>query len=635
MVRLMRHRDDSNGVAVIAKYAVAVVLIAALSALQDSYQYGNGNQVFQLPKVHQLMEPELYPEDALVHSLRNYPSAIYPAIAWTASTLGIDIEPLYFALWVIVRLSLVALIMLISARFVNDFRGQVFVTLAACTTQWAIRRTIIGGEHIMSEHLTHTELAFTLQLAALAAWLYRRPVLAGALIGAAVHVNAMTTVHAGGFLLLLWALSEDRFNMRYLWALLTSMAIAAPYGLELHAAMSGTAGAAAETERFWELLRMRRGPHYFLDAAKIAALASIALTMLLIGSRRETPDALRQMMVAGVIYVAAMYVVALAGVHLSSSKLVILFHPLRGDKMLHLVLVIAVPTFIWLQGKRRSSDCPGRVLLAPIAAAFMLGYTPPAVALAVLPALLGLFALSAERQTIAGINPREVLLGGVLIVSVGLLALPYTTFYATTLILSVIAGRLMITRLHPEPLLLGFVALIALGLMSRNLGLPDERPQWYRAGEDRSFVEVAEWAARETPPAARFITPTWMEGWRCLSLRGTLVQYRDLSAMHWDVGFEEGFFERLRALDSEIYYGPDLARLLREAYLNLRPGVLAAAAERFSVDYVVMPAEWRHGQGPEPVFANEGYRVLPVGALREGTGTDENAHEMEASEDGQ
>lgn len=619
--------------ATVARYAAAVLIIAALSGLQAPYQYGRGNHVFQLPTVHQLMAPELFPGDPLVESLRNYPSAAYPAIAWIASTFGMEVEALFFALWALIRITLVALMMLIAARLVNGFPGIIFVTLAAATSQWAIRPTPIGGENIMAALFTHTELAFVLQVAAVAAWLYRRPILAGALIGVAMHVNAMTTVHAAGFLLLLWLLGPDRRDLRHLRALAVALIIAAPYALTLHGAMTGSAGAAADTARFWELLRLRNAPHYFLNSLSVTVLPVLALVIWVIGRESSTPAVIRRMLLAGLIYVAAMYVIALFGVHLSSSKLVVLFHPLRGDKLLFLAFALAVPAFVWLKARELPPRSAGAALLAPIIAAFMLGYTPPAVALLTLPALLVLLSLARGRASVAGIDARIALIGAVAAGALLLQMLPDTTLYATTLLGATLAGAMIAARLRAEPVLLALVALIALGLMARGLGLPDDDPRWYRAGDDPSFVQTALWAAEHTPAEARFITPTWIEGWRSISRRGTLAEYRDLSAKHWEAGFEEGLWERLAAVNSAIYYGPDLARELRAGYLELEPADLIEAASRFDIDYVVMPAEWPYGQGLAPEFANEGYSVFHIATLREAVGEPETPHAREVTED--
>lgn len=129
-------------------------------------------------------------------------------------TLGVEVEHLYFAPWCLKRLWLVGMFMVIAARFVADFRGRVFITLAVSTTGWARVRTLNGGEHIFSVHLTHTGLAFALHLAALAAWLYNRRGGTGVLTALAFYLNAMTTAPLILFLLLLLLLCDDRWQRR-------------------------------------------------------------------------------------------------------------------------------------------------------------------------------------------------------------------------------------------------------------------------------------------------------------------------------------------------------------------------------------------------------------------------------------
>jgi hypothetical protein len=375
--------------------------------------------------------------------------------------------------------------------------------------------------------------------------------------------------------------------------------------------MTGSGGAAGSTERFWELLRIRAGAHYFLSALHFASLASIALVMGLLARLRKPHPALQRMMLAGVIYVAAMFIVSFFGVHLTSSKLIVLFHPLRGDKMLFLTFVLAVPIMVWKHATANAAGGAARVLLPAIIAVFMMGYTPPAVALSTLPALVALAVLLGDRPTIFGVDARHFVLGVVGLVGVVLLgALPDATLYATGLLVGTAAGLLLFVWPMPRQVLIGVAALLAVGLMARSTGLASGQFEWYRAGEDRQFIAAAEWAEDATAERARFITPTWVEGWRCHSQRTTLAQYRDLSAMHYYVGFEGPLWERLEAVNGAVYFSDQLAAQLREGYLALRPVDLAAASERFAIDYVVMPAEWPHGEGLTPVYANEGYEVF-------------------------
>ncbi|MGD9497821.1 MAG: DUF6798 domain-containing protein, partial [Armatimonadota bacterium] len=606
----MSDRAWPTRVALMLRYAAAVLVISALSALQLPYQFGNGNQVFQLPTVYRLIEPELYPDDPLVASLRNYPSAAYPALAWLSRSLGIGVERLYLSVWLIERVWLVAMLMILAARFVPDLWGRVFVTLAASTTQWAVGRTLIGGEHIFTQHLTHTDLAFALQLPALAAWLYRRPVLAAALAGGALYLNAMTTVHLVGFMVLLWTFDERRWDRRHLLALATFVVLALPWAAELRAAVGGTSGAAQDTARFWELLRIRRGPHYFVDGWDLTALASIAAVFWLIGRRAGTERLMRRMMIAGLAYTAAMFVVAWLGVHVGSSKLAVLLHPLRGDKWLHVALIVAVPVFLW-----REAGLTQRMwaLLPAIGGAFMLGHAPPATALSVVPLLVaGALAVGAGRLRWLSVASAFAAIG------VGCLALAGSRLFGATLLLGTCAGGLAACTRRVRPAILGLVCVIALVQIGRHsidpgrLGLA-----WYRAGEDPAWVEMAQWAASDTPVSARFITPPYLEGWRCLSRRGALVEYRDGSAMHWQAGFEAGWWERLQSVHCDVYYSAEgLAGELERRYLALTPADLVAAAGQYGIHYVVMPAGWPNAGRARAIHANEGFRAFTVEELR-------------------
>jgi hypothetical protein len=87
--------------------------------------------------------------------------------------------------------------------------------------------------------------------------------------------------------------------------------------------------------------------------------------------------------------------------------------------------------------------------------------------------------------------------------------------------------------------------------------------------------------------------------------------------MYWDVGFEYGWWERLRALHCDVHYsGAQLTPTLQERYLALRPAELLTAADRYGIDYIVMPAQWPHAGEFEAAHANSGYRAIAAEQLR-------------------
>lgn len=603
----------------VAAYAAAVIVISALSALQIPYQYGSGNHVFQLPTVHKLLEPRLYPGDALVESLQNYPSAAYPIIAGLARSLSVGVEPLYLALWLIERVWIVTILMVIAARLVPDYWGRVFVTLVAATTGWAVVRTLIGGEHLMSKQLTHTDLAFALQLLALAAWLYRRPVLTGALLAGALYLNAMTTVHFLGFMVLLLAFSGAWRSREALTAAVAFVVLALPFGVQLVSVIFGAGAAAQVSELFWRLQFALPNHHLLMDAWDPPAMISLAAITIAGAWLAHADSSLRPLALAAVVYSSAMLIVSLFGGHLFPSKLVQMFHPLRGDKPIHLAIILTTPIFVWSRAGDGSVHRAAVVLLAAIAAVFMLGPRPPVPALALLPALLLAYVMVAGLSPDRAERPITVAFAlGLAAVAVAMALMPGGVILAGALLLGVLTGLATWRWGISRPALLAAVLMIALVPIGRNsVDVRALRFDWYRAGADRQWDEMAAWADAHTPLEARFITPPWLEGWRCLSRRGTLVQYRDGSAMDWYPGFEEGWWTRLDAIGCQVWPNvPELRGRLRERYLALSPADLVAAAERYGTDYVVMPADWPWAETVPAAHANAGYRAYEVEALR-------------------
>ena len=599
-------------------YAVAIIAVSALSALQVPYNFGHGNQVFQIPTVHQLMDPELFPGDALVESLRNYPTLVYPTIAWLSGTLGVALEPLYLALWLLERVLMVGLFMLIAARFVENFYGRVFVTLVACTSHWAILQTLVGGEHILTSLFTHTSFTFTLHLAALAAWLHRRPMLAGAAMGAAVYLNVMTTVHFAGFLLLLLLLSGKWRGRDGRVAVATAAVIAAPFLVHVARISLGEGGAAEHSELFWELQFALPNHHFLMGFWAVPTLVSLGLTLALAACAGRMEAPLRHIAASGAIYLAAMYAVSLLGAHLFPSKLVLMLHPLRGDKALHLALVIVLPIFIWQRLSGREVPRPALVLVPPLAALFMLGARPPGLILVALPLLVAVhLLLSGGEPRGRRVKATVVVLAGLTIAALVLFAVPSATTMALVILLGVLGSLVALHTRRWGVVALSVVLAISIGQIARNsFDLSEGRFAWYRAKSDMDFDDIARWADRNTDLQARFITPPSMEGWRSLSRRSTLVEYRDGSGMDWYPRFELGWWERLEALDAALMPNhPDLHEELARRYIDLPPERLAAAARAYQIDWVIMPVEWPHAAEFRPVYRNDGYQAFAAAAL--------------------
>src|SRR5947209_771183 len=76
---------------------LACLLLALLQLLWAGYRLGVGNQSIQIPFLQHLIDPSLYPRDAMVReTLAQYPSFFFRALAW-ALPMSV-IAPAYFAL---------------------------------------------------------------------------------------------------------------------------------------------------------------------------------------------------------------------------------------------------------------------------------------------------------------------------------------------------------------------------------------------------------------------------------------------------------------------------------------------------------------------------------------------------------
>jgi hypothetical protein len=89
--------------------------------------------------------------------------------------------------------------------------------------------------------------------------------------------------------------------------------------------------------------------------------------------------------------------------------------------------------------------------------------------------------------------------------------------------------------------------------------------------------EVQDWAAANTPVAARFMTPPEYAGFRVYSHRSTIVEHKDGAAMLWVPEFGPGWWQRLGAVDDAI--------TSRDA------AELRAVAERYGAEWIIVPRE--------------------------------------------
>jgi hypothetical protein len=118
-----------------------------------------------------------------------------------------------------------------------------------------------------------------------------------------------------------------------------------------------------------------------------------------------------------------------------------------------------------------------------------------------------------------------------------------------------------------------------------------------RPAFEPAWREIQDWAARSTPPSARFLTPPAIPGFRVYARRGTVVERKDGAAMLWTPSFGPAWKERLGRVEAAL------------AARDTTP--LWAVARRYGADYVVVDRGLTP-PGSTPVHVNAGFAVLAV-----------------------
>ena len=601
------------------RYIIPVIVIAGLSLFQVSYRFGVGNQCFQIPKIYRAVNPTLYPGDPLVDSLQNYYSVLFPMITALWQTLGISLETLYLILYVALRIWIVAAFFLIAAKLTPAYWAQVFVTLCAMTAHWAFSGTALGMDFLLDSELTHTDVAFAANLSGLAVVLSGLPVVAALFAGLGLYLNVLSGAHFCTLLVVFLLFSWRRWPQKSIVAIVLMLIISIPLATNLLPA-AHSSGAT-----FWTYLPRRFAWHFFLSIGGLACFAVMMVILMVVLRRQVLPPAAQRLYIVVLVSVLSMIVVHLLNIYIFKLKPLTVIQPLRMDKWIYVALVTAVPVYLWeMFGKQ--AELAGRMLIALLAGVFMLGPFVPAGVLGILAAVAFLADGDFRRFRSTSVIYQALI---AILVLVSILTLtpigrqkPFQLREVLLLaFVIVVAGAFVVgtsRRSWGSFVLLGVVAcIVSAQALWVSFDLRTRTARWYQGGVDQAFCDVAEWAKRNTPWETQFITPPYLEGWRCFSQRSTLVEWKDGAAMLWSDGYGPIWWDRLACLNCNVEASlPDLYEVMTARYQDLSPRQLVDTAHRFGIDgYVVMSANWASAGHFPKAYTNSEYCVYAIRAL--------------------
>src|SRR5258706_13186103 len=101
---------------------LACLLFSLLQLLWAGYRLGAGNQSIQIPFLANVIDPSLYPRDAMVQeTLSHYPSFFFRILAWAIPVSAI--APAYFVLHLLTSFAVFAATFWLAQSIFNDRRA--------------------------------------------------------------------------------------------------------------------------------------------------------------------------------------------------------------------------------------------------------------------------------------------------------------------------------------------------------------------------------------------------------------------------------------------------------------------------------------------------------------------------------
>lgn len=174
--------------------AIAFVVLATLNSA--GYRYGASDQALYIPAVLVHLDPALFPQDRVLIDAHAGLIVADEILAGAVRLTGVSIPHLFFALYVISLVLLVAGASRIGAHLYRT-RWAVVALGAALTLRHAIAKT---GANSLEGYFHPRQLAFAVGVLAVAAFLERRERTAGALLLGAAIVHPTTAVWFIGWL---------------------------------------------------------------------------------------------------------------------------------------------------------------------------------------------------------------------------------------------------------------------------------------------------------------------------------------------------------------------------------------------------------------------------------------------------
>lgn len=555
-------------------YYIYGFILFILSFVVSGYRIYEKNQDIQIPLVHLLNNPSLYPNDPFAATLLNYPSLLWQGVAMAARV--VPLEPLLFSLFLLERL----LVIYTAGNLGRTLAGESKLAIMGAIAIFAMAISPILGEGtIVENYFEQTGFSIPFFLLAIASFYKSRPIPCAIWTAIGFNLNSMYGTYALTYLAAVFLLDSTYRKVWKKWLIAFGLflVLASP---TIFITISAFKASAIDNQLWFVASQVRFFHHLYPLAWKWYefgkfAVVIISLVVLLYQNQQKMEKLFKHSAIwTGVSLLWLLYAFLAAYVFKSPSMLVM--HPARGTDLWYCFAGTALVSICAL--KFEASKGRERRFLWALAFICSILFWHSTLALYLIPAVC-LIALISQPLWNYILSKN----------SISRLALLMTLCVFLTGVVS------FCTRLNTSNS-------VAEALFKR---------------PPSAIEEIATWAKVNTSLNEVFlVSPSFMDWkyFRALAKRPVFITWKDASAILWERTFVQVWAERIREFGLDITQekaNPQEAyKKLKNLYRQMGEEDIKRLKSRYQLDYWVVPI----GQ-PSTLaiaFQNQAFKVLKL-----------------------
>lgn len=544
---------------------IFIVLLFLSSLAITGYDVYRDNHALQIPLVHAINNPALFPNDPFAATLPYYPSMLWKIIA--LGTRFLSLESLLLYGFLIERL----LVIFAAGQLASAFAPKSRLAMVGAMALFALAPSpILGTGTLITSYFEQTGLSIAFLLLATAAFHKDNRIYWAIWFSIAFNLNSMYGAFAATYFLLAFLCDSDYRHRwkNWIFPLMLSVILSSP---ALILTLSSL-GRASGNDNLWLTASRIRFPHHlypltwgrgtFIEFGILIFSVAAVLYQNRLKARKLFKHG-ATWTIAGLGWLSFAFIAA----YIIKSPVMLIMHPARGTDLYYCFGAIALISMFAIKIEEdEEGHIPFRVI--------------------------GFFSSIFLWASISSF----LILGGVILFSIPLV---WENLFSEG---NAVRIAMMLTLIV---VLIGSYKLY-------------HRKMIFMGTPSKSIMEVADWTKRETPIEACFLVNPSMgeepEMFRGLSKRSVFVTWKDGAAMLWDRSFAEPWAARLKMLGFDItdetISDKNSEERIDTLWQNLQDKDVKRLSRRYAIQYWIVSNT--HVSDFTSVYQNKKYKILSL-----------------------